>query len=152
MKKILLLIVCLCSFIGCSFGQDKLISTLDIDEIEVTVKSVQLSANGDTVTVELILQSYLKLPRELKINTFASGIINPAGKTLFYDSMLMGKVRISLADRQNYIHYLLTRDEPISFTIKTPNWQKRWGKPQFFRLALEDHMEQGKFFQVDIPL
>jgi hypothetical protein len=126
--------------------------SVDVDEIEVGVKSVRLSPKGDSVTVELILQSYLKTPRELKINSFATGVISPQGSVVFYDSMSIGNVKVQFKDRQNYIHYLLTRDVPVLYVIKTPNWQKRWGKPQQFRFTLEDHEEEGKFLQVDIDL
>lgn len=135
-----------------SFGQSDPVTSIDIDEIEVSVKSVTVSPKGDEITVALYLQSYLKNPRELKINTFASGIINPQGSTVFYESMVIGNVKVTLEDRQNYIHYLLKRDEPVLYTVKTRNWQKRWGKPQQFRITLEDHLEVGKFLQVDISL
>lgn len=152
MKNVLLIIGCLYGFIQSSFAQTESTSSLDFDEIEVRVKSVELSPKGDSVTVVLFLQSYLKYPRELKINTFATGLLNPEGKTMFYDSMMIGKVKITLADRQNYIHYLLRREDPVLYVIKTPNWKKNWGKPQQFRITLEDHEETGKFLQLDIPL
>lgn len=152
MKKLVFLILCSWSFSQLAFGQNDSISTVDIDEIEVILKDVRLSAKGDSVTVEFVLHSYLKEPRELKINTFSTGVISPEGKTMFYDMMSIGKVRIALANRQNYFHYLLARDEPVLFTIKTPAWQKRWGQPKIFRITLEDHDEEGKFLQVDIPL
>ncbi len=152
MKKFLLIFICFYSAVQLSFAQTEAKESTDIDEIEVTVQNVRLSAKGDSVTVTLALQSYLKQPRELKLNTFASGLVNPQGKTMFYDSITIGKVRVLLSDRQNYIHYLLSRDEPIMLTIKTPSWQKRWGKPQQLRLTIEDHLEEGKFLQVDIPL
>lgn len=151
MKRILLLLVCFFCLTS-SLSAQEVVNSVDFDEIEISVKSVRLSAKGDSVTVALLLHSYLKNPRELKINTFATGIVNPEGKVLFYDSMSIGKVKITLVDRENYIHYLLKRNEPVLFTVKTPSWPKRWGKPQQFRLTLEDHMEEGKFLQVDVSL
>jgi len=150
MRNIIWMIVYFCGFVSSAMAQT--VNTIDIDEIEVTVKSVVLSAKSDTVTVSFYLQSYLKNPRELKINTFASGLLSAEGKPMFYSTMEIGKVKINIADRQNYIHYLLRRDEPVLYVVKTPNWKKNWGKPQQFRLTLEDHLETGKFLQVDIPL
>jgi len=155
MKRLLFLNIVLFVFLQSAFGQVHQIETndgIDVDEIEVIVNSSRLSAKGDTSIVVLSLQSYLKNPRELKINTFASGILGPDGKPMFYDTMAMGKVQISLASRQNYLHYLLTRDDIIHLVIKTPKWEKHWGLPKVLRLTLEEHTEEGKFIQVDIPL
>lgn len=155
MKRLLFLYIVLFVFSQRSFGQENEINTsssVDVDEIEVIVKSSKLSAKGDTSIVILSLQSYLKNPRELKLNTFASGVLGPDGKPMFYDSMTMGKVNVFLASHQNYLHYLLTRDDVVPFVIKTPKWQKHWGVPKIFRLTLEEHTEEGKFIQVDIPL
>lgn len=146
---LLLLILGIHSFVC---AQEMNTSSTDIDEIEVTVQSVTQSKKGDTTTVVLVLQSYLKQNRELKLNTFATGLVNPEGKALLYTNMSMGKVAIQLNDKQNYLHYLLQRDYPVTLVVKTIGWQKRWGKPQQFRLTLEDHLEEGKFLQVDIPL
>lgn len=152
MKRIVFLFALFIGLCHTSYGQSDSIASMDIDDIEVVVQSVRVSPKGDTVTVELFLHSYLKSPRELKINTFATGLLNPDGKPMFYDSMTIGKVKIMLSDRQNYLHYLLKRNEPVLYKIVTCNWQKRWGKPQQLRLTLEDHVEIGKFLQVDIPL
>lgn len=127
-------------------------NSIDINEIEVWTKSVHLSANGDTAIVELYLQSYLKNPREFKMNTFASGLLNGQEKPMWYHSMQMGKVVVRIEDRQNYLHYLLTRDEPVLLTIKTPGWKKQWGKPQQLKLAIEDFQEPGKILEYVIDL
>lgn len=152
MKKVCLLVLAVFAFSLHSYGQKDSIISVDLDDIEITLKSVELSAKGDTAIVSFFLHSYLKEPRELKLNTFASGVINPEGRVMFYDTIAMGNVKLNLADRQNYIHYLLHRNKPVLYVTKTPNWQKRWGKPQQFRITLEDHQEEGKFLQVDIPL
>lgn len=151
-KKVCGFVLAIFAFSIHSYGQKDSIRSVDFDDIEITLKSVELSAKGDTVIVSFFLHSYLKEPRELKLNTFASGVISPEGRVLFYDTIMMGKVRLDLEDRQNYIHYLLHRNKPVLYVTKTPNWQKRWGKPQQFRVTLEDHKEEGKFLQLDIPL
>lgn len=127
-------------------------NSTDVNEIEVWTKSVQLSAKGDTATVELYLQSYLKNPREFKLNTFSSGLLSGSEKPLWYHTMQMGKVRLHIADRQNYLHYLLTREEPVVLTIKTGGWKKQWGKPKQLKLAIEDFEEQGKILEYTIDL
>ncbi|MCA5004162.1 hypothetical protein [Sphingobacterium bovistauri] len=136
-----------------SFAQEKPErNSIDINEIEVWTKSVQLSAKGDTATIELYLQSYLKNPREFKLNTFSSGLLSGNEKPLWYHSMQMGKVHVRLEDKQNYLHYLLTRNEPVVLTIKTGGWKKQWGKPKQLKLAIEDFEEQGKILEYTIDL
>lgn len=135
-----------------SFAQEVEKEVLQIDDIQVDVKAVYLSAKSDTATVELFLISYQRGAREFKLNTFASGIVDSGGKSYLYDSMQMGKVLINLADRQNYIHYLLEEEEPVKLIVKTAGWKKQWGKPQQFKLAFEDSEEVGKFLEVIIDL
>lgn len=136
-----------------SFSQEKEErNSIDINEIEVWTKKVELNAKGDTATVELYLQSYLKNPREFKLNTFATGLLSGSEKPMWYHSMQMGKVRVLLEDRQNYLHYLLTRNEPVVFSIKTGDWKKQWGKPKQLKLAFEDFQEEGKILEFVIDL
>ena len=136
-----------------SFSQEKEErKSIDINEIEMWTKKVELNAKGDTATVEMYLQSYLKNPREFKLNTFASGLLSGSEKPMWYHTMQLGKVRVQLADRQNYLHYLLTRNEPVVLTIKTGGWKRQWGKPKQLKLALEDFQEQGKILEYTIDL
>lgn len=136
-----------------SFAQEKQErNSINLNEIEIWTKNVQVSPKGDSVSVELYLQSYLKNPREFKLNTFASGVIGADTKPMWYDTMQLGKVRVQLSDRQNYLHYLLTRDEPVVFTVKSGNWQKQWGKPKQLKLAFEDFQEEGKILEFVIDL
>lgn len=126
--------------------------SIDVNEIEVWTKKIELNAKGDTATVELYLQSYLKNPREFKLNTFSTGLLSGSDVPLWYETMQLGKVRIHISDRQNYLHYLLTRNEPVVLTIKTGGWKKQWGKPKQLKLAIEDYEEQGKILEYSIDL
>lgn len=126
--------------------------SIDVNEIEVWTKKVEVNAKGDTATVELYLQSYLKNPRELKLNTFSTGLLSGSDVPLWYETMQLGKVRIHISDRKNYLHYLLTRNEPVVLTIKTGSWKKQWGKPKQLKLAIEDYEEQGKILEYTIDL
>ncbi|WP_164109693.1 MULTISPECIES: hypothetical protein [Sphingobacterium] len=152
MKKLGLLIV-LSFYLGTLvLGQEPTSESLEVDDIQIDVKSVALSKNADTATVELFLISYKKGTREFKLNSFASGIVDSGGKTYLYNSMQIGKVLVQVTDRQNYIHYLLEEDEPVRLIVKTIGWKKQWGKPQQFKLAFEDSEEEGKFLEVIIDL
>ena len=153
MKKLALLAILLITSAVKLSAQDKVErNSTDINDIEVWVKQVSLSPKGDTATVQLYLQSYLKNPREFRLNTFATGLIAGDDRPMWYDSMSIGKVIINLQDRQNYLNYLMTRDHEVVLTIKTPNWKKQWGKPKQVKLTFEDHAEEGKFLEYYIDL
>lgn len=141
-------------FVAAAQGQAKeLFSPLAVvDDIQIDLKDVYLSPKGDTVTMELFLISLQKNPREFKMNTFSSGIINSAGKLYFYDTIEMGNVHLSLADRQNYLHYFMQQDLPVLLRIKTADWSKNWGRPQQAKITFEDSTEEGKFLEVELKL
>jgi len=127
-------------------------SPLVIDDIQVDVKDVMISTKGDSVTVDLFLISYKKDPREFRLNTFASGVVDSKGIPYLYASMQMGRVKIDVSDRQNYLNYLLEPDEPVMLRLKTGAWKKQWGKPQQVKLTFEDSVEEGKFLEATIDL
>lgn len=151
MIRFFLLLIYL-GFVSSSFGQEDTKPLLVVDDIQIDVKNVSLSPKGDTATVELFLISYQKNPRELKINTFASGIVDSQGTPYLYATMQMGKVMLRVEDRQNYLHYLLEQDVPVLLQIKTASWGKQWGKPQALKLVFEESAEEGKFLEVEVSL
>ena len=121
-----------------------------IDDIQIDVREV--AVRGDSAVVELFLISYDKNPREFKLNTFGSGITDSQGTPYLYKSMQMGRIVVDVEHRQNYIHYLLEQDVPVSLRIVTPSWKKQWGKPKQVKLSFEDSEEEGKFLEVIIDL
>jgi len=132
-----------------SFGQE---TPLVVDDIQVDVKDVKVSAKGDSVTIDLFLISYQKHPREFRLNTFASGAVDSKGSPYLYASMQMGQVKIDVSDRQNYLNYLLEPDEPVLLRLITGAWKKQWGKPRQVKLTFEDRVEEGKFLEVIVDL
>jgi len=150
MMRVFILLLCL-GWGTVSYGQEDSTS-LEIDDIQIDVKAVGLSAKGDTAMVDLFLMSYTKNPREFKLNTFASGVVDSQGKPYLYSMMQMGRVKVDVADRQNYLNYLLEQYEPVLLRIKTGAWQKRWGRPQQVKLSFEDSTEEGKFLEVVVDL
>jgi hypothetical protein len=151
MKRYFLIFIGLL-FASLSFGQDEEKPLVVVDDIQIDVKDVSLSPKGDTAIVELFLISYQKNPREFKLNTFASGVVDSQGKPYLYASIQMGKVRLNLEDKQNYLHYLLEQDLPVLLRIKTAAWTQRWGKPKQLNLTFEDSTEEGKFLEVGVDL
>ena len=153
MRTIVILIAFVFSLVAFdSFGQSSEEGPVLVDDLQVDVKEVFLSAKGDTATVELYLISYERGTREFKLNSFASGIVDSKGQVYLYDVMQMGKVRLQAKDRQNYLHYLLEEDTPVKLVIQTTGWKKQWGIPQQCKLVFEDSSEQGKFLEIIIDL
>lgn len=151
MTRFFLLLIYL-GFVSSSFGQEGEKPLMVVDDIQIDVKNVSLSPKGDTAIVELFLISYQKDPREFKLNTFASGVVDSQGRPYLYTAMQMGKVMLRVEDRQNYLHYLLEQDIPVLLQIKTASWVKQWGKPRAVKLAFEESTEEGKFLEVDVSL
>ncbi|WP_240775535.1 hypothetical protein [Sphingobacterium psychroaquaticum] len=120
------------------------------DDLQIDIKGTVWDAKSDTLTVDLFLISYQRQPREFKLNTYASQVIDSQGKATMYSVMKMGRVVVRLADRQNYIHYLLEEDTPVPLTIKIGNWGKR--KAAKVLLVFEDSAEEGHFIQKEVNL
>ena len=151
MKRFLTFLLCLCAL--SIYAQAQTVTETEplvVDDIQIDVKNV--TVRGDSTEVELFLISYKKNPREFKLNTFASGVADSQGTPYLYKSMKMGRVLAKVEQRQNYIHYLLEQDVPVSLRVVTPNWKKQWGKPKQFKLSFEDSQEEGKFLEVIIDL
>lgn len=121
------------------------------DDIQVDVKSVDIHTEGDTLSIALFLISYQMNPREFKLNTYATQVIDRDGQQHLFSSMEMGRVFVHLADKQNYLHYLLEEDTPVPLTIKIGDWQE--GEPSKIRLVFEDSTEEGRFItqEIDLP-
>lgn len=137
---------------GCLVAQEQNEHTLiNIkDNIQVDVKNVSTKSHSDTLSVELFLISYQMDPREFKLNTYATQVIDSAGNNHLFANIQMGRVQVRLTDRQNYIHYLLEEDVPIPLTIEVGNWKGK--KASKVLLVFEDSTEEGKFITQEVDL
>lgn len=120
------------------------------DDIQVDVKSVRTIANGDTLSIELFLISYQMDPREFNLNTFATQVLDSEGHRHLLNRMKMGRVLVQLADRQNYLHYLLEEDMPVSLTMQVGDWKGK--KASKVILVFEDSTEEGRFITQEVDL
>ncbi|KGE14766.1 hypothetical protein [Sphingobacterium deserti] len=120
------------------------------DDIQIDVKSVNLNAETDTLTVELFLISYQMDQREFKLNTYATQVLDEKGEQHLYTLMKMGRVTINIADKQNYLHYLFEENVPVPLTIKYADWTGE--KPKKLLLVFEDSGEDGKFITQEVEL
>lgn len=131
----------------CQSDADKLI----VDDIQVDVQGADFVDSTGRLTVELFLISTKRNPREFKLNTFSSQVFDEQYNAYFYSEMRMGKVLVLIAQRENYIHYLLQPDVPVPFQITIGDWVK--GKaPDFVKLVFEDSEEEGKFIEALIKI
>ena len=137
---------------GCLVAQEQNEHTLiNIkDNIQVDVKNVSTKSHSDTLSVELFLISYQMDPREFKLNTYATQVIDSAGNNHLFANIQMGRVQVRLTDRQNYIHYLLEEDVPIPLTMEVGNWKGK--KASKVLLVFEDSTEEGKFITQEVDL
>ncbi|WP_245893710.1 hypothetical protein [Sphingobacterium gobiense] len=120
------------------------------DDIQVDVKSVKTYADGDSLSIELFLISYQMDPREFKLNTFATQIVDSEGDRHLFSTMKMGRVLVQLADRQNYLHYLLEEDVPVPLLIQVGDWNGK--KVSKVILVFEDSKEEGRFITQEVDL
>ncbi|HIY76673.1 MAG TPA: hypothetical protein H9825_10460, partial [Candidatus Sphingobacterium stercorigallinarum] len=87
-----------------------------VDDIQFDLRSVEL--NADTLEVRLFAISYDKNPREFRLNVFASGLVDSLGQIHMLESVQVDRVMVMLADRQNYLNYLLHQDQPVQIILK----------------------------------
>lgn len=145
-----LLTVLLLSVGGACFAQEDPSSNV-LDDLQTDVKTVKVDAKKDSLSIELFLISYQMNPREFKLNTFATQVVDEKGASHLYSSMKMGRVTVNIADRQNYLHYLLEENVPVPLTIKIGAW-KKGSVPKTVKLVFEDSAEEGKFITKEIAL
>lgn len=134
----------------CAFAQQD--STVNVtDAIQFDVKSVHMDSASDTLIVELFLISYQMDPREFKLNTFATQLVDQTGTAHLLSSIQMGRVLVKIEDGQNYLHYLIEENEPVALTIKVAGWADQ--KASKLSVVFEDSDEVGKFIthQVSLP-
>lgn len=122
-----------------------------VDDIQFDLRSVEL--NADTLEVRLFAISYDKNPREFRLNVFASGLVDSLGQIHMLESVQVDRVMVMLADRQNYLNYLLHQDQPVQIILKaTPissasrsNWSQA-------KLVFSSLQEEGRFIEALIDL
>lgn len=140
-------LICLCT---ASLAQETTQSNV-LDDIQVDIKSASVNKETDSLIIELFLISYQMEPREFKLNTFATQVIDDKGGAHLYTQIKMGRVLVDIADRQNYLHYLLEENVPVPLTIKIANWQTT-GAAKKIALVFEDSTEEGKFITQEVDL
>lgn len=122
-----------------------------IDDMQIDIKSTAVDIKTKVVTIELYLISNQRNPREFKLNTFATQILDNKQQAYMYTTIQMGKVLVKLVDRQNYLNYFMEDGIPVPMKITIENWPKGT-KPISLKLVFEDSSEQGKFIEKAVKL
>jgi len=148
LRYIFILILCFGAGIVKSQSADSL---LVVDDIQFDVKDFHLDESKNKLIVNLFAISYSKDPREYKMNTFSTQVLDQKKQNHFFSTIRMGNVLVKFEDKQNYLHYLLEEDKPVDIQIVVKDW-KRSDKPAMIKLVFESSAEEGKFLEVSIPL
>lgn len=138
-------------FVGSSIKAQSADSLLVVDDIQFDVKEYHVDKTTNELIINLFAISYSKDPREFKMNTFSTQILDQKKQPHFFSSIQMGNVQIRFEDKQNYLHYLLEEDKPVDIQVIVKDWKKT-DKPASIKLVFESSEEQGKFLDVPILL
>lgn len=123
-----------------------------VDDIQFDLQSA--GYQGDTLVVNLFAISYEKNPREFRMNVFASGIVDSLGQTHMLHTVQADRVIVPLADRQNYLNYLLHQDKPVQITLKAVPVSGDLSSAKQAKLVFSSLAEEGRFIEalIDLPL
>lgn len=129
-------------------GEDPTVNLVDDIQFDLYSSAIQ----GDTLEVKLFAISYDKNPREFRMNVFASGLVDTLGQTHLFHSVQADRVVVQLADRQNYLNYLLHQDKPVQITLKVAPVSQEISAGEQVKLVFSSLEEEGRFLEAFIDL
>jgi hypothetical protein len=121
------------------------------DQMQIDWTRVQVDRSTQTVQVYFRLTNLLAEDRELKINVFASQLVDKQGVGHLFTTLQLGRVTVQLKDRQNYMHYLLPSETPIEGVMRIEGFQGNLDQIQAWKLVFEDRLEPGRFIEILLP-
>jgi hypothetical protein len=121
------------------------------DQLQIVWDAVTVDAATKAVIVHFQLTNLLEEERELKLNVFASQLINKKEEGNLFTTLQLGRVTVQLKDRQNYMHYLLPSQTPIKGTMRVEGFNGGIGQIAAWKLVFEDRVETGRFIEVVLP-
>ncbi len=143
------LLVCLLS-LGVTYAQVDTTKII-IDDIQIDLKEITVDKEKEAVEVALYLISYEKKPREFRLNTFASQLIDDKGKGHMFSTIQLDRVMVQAETRQNYLDYLLKHNKPVELVINYVNWPEDTHS-EYVKLVFQENSKEGKFLEVEVPL
>jgi len=126
-------------------------SLLVVDDIQFDIKEFHVDESKHELVINLFAISYSKNPREYKMNTFSTQVLDQKKQSHFFSTIQMGNVLVKFEDKQNYLHYLLEEDKPVDIQVVVKDWKKT-DKPVMIKLVFESSTEEGEFLEVPISL
>lgn len=126
-------------------------SLLVVDDIQFDVREFHFDEGKNELVINLFAISYSTDPREYKMNTFSTQVLDQKKQPHFFSTIQMGNVLVKFEDKQNYLHYLLEEDKPVDIQVIVKDWKKT-DKPFMIKLVFESSTEEGEFLEVPIPL
>lgn len=123
-------------------------SVVTVDDIRFEVERFHIDPTTNMATVELQLSSLRENPRELKINSYGTQLVDNNRDAYYFSTITLGRVLVRFEDKQNYMHYLLQPDAPVKLTITAENIASTADSIQVVKIVFEDSMEEGRFLDV----
>lgn len=131
---------------GVTFTSDS--SVVTVDDIRFEVEQFHIDSATNTATVELQLSSLKENPRELKINSYGTQLVDNNREAYYFSTITLGRVLVRFEDKQNYMHYLLQPATPVKLTIIAENIASTADSIQVVKIVFEDSTEEGRFLDV----
>lgn len=123
-------------------------SVVTIDDIRFEVERFHIDSSTKMATVELQISSLKENPRELKINSYGTQLVDNNRNAYYFSTIALGRVLIRFEDKQNYMHYLLQPDTPVKLIISADNLASTADSIQVVKIVFEDSGEEGRFLDV----
>lgn len=124
-------------------GQDS--STVIVDDTKFETLRFTIDSTTRTATVELRLTNLKETPRELKINVYGTQLVDNERNAYYFSTITFGRVVMQFGDKQNYLHYLLQPDTPVTMTITADKISAEATAIELVKITFEDSTETGRF-------
>src|SRR5690606_7324889 len=106
--------------------------------------SLKTEGEKQELIAELAITNLKSTDRDFTMNVYGTVLKDTSGKDYMFSLISMGRVTIKLADRQNYLRYLLQRDKPTRMQITFP-FSGEPGSVSSIALVVESGTEAGRF-------
>lgn len=120
-------------------------SVIIVDEVRFETKQFVIDSAARKATAVVSLTSMNERPRELKINSYGTQLVDAKRNSYYFSTITLGRVLMRFEDRQNYLHYLLQPSIPVTLTITATDISSTAGAMHMVKIVFEDSKEEGRF-------
>ncbi len=121
------------------------------DSAELTAEHIRyqwVSLKADTsekaAVAELIITNLKATDRDFAMNVYGTVLKTTDKKEYLFSQLSMGRITVKLTDRQNYLRYLLPRDQPTRLQVSFP-FSGDLSAVSGISLVVESGTEAGRF-------